>query len=97
MKKSITTNDVIKLLNGANNSDPNAISTLFLRRRARCNRKLADHKSIQVRARRGGKPPYTVGILGIINGAFGTDAQGMGPIVMVVDKGRIIRFKRIKK
>ena len=97
MKQSITASDVIKMLNGANKIDGEAISTLFLGRRARCNRKLANHKSIQVRARRGGKPPYTVGILGIINGAFGTDARGWGPISMVVDKGRIIRFERIKK
>ncbi len=97
MKQTITADSVIKMLNDANRLDPKAVSSLFLRRRVTCNRWLAEHEHIQVRTRRGGSPPYKVGVLGIINGMFGTDARGFGPIAMCIDKGKILRFQRTKK
>lgn len=81
IKQSITIQDAIDLLNDALKCDPVAITSLTSHR-VLCNLKLADHKLIQVGSNEG---TYRVGLLGIINGLFGVDDKGYGPIAAIVD------------
>lgn len=90
-KLQVTTHDVVKLLNEAIALDPQAIRTLTNNRVA-CNAALDDHRSIQC-VSHGLKPnpavpegaEYGVGLLGILNGIFGLNEQGRGPIEGVYD------------
>lgn len=73
--------------------------------RVPCNGDLAAHPSVQV-AVGGERSGYTyirpgefrVGMLGILNGFFGTidegPRKGWGPIAAIYDSGRLIRFER---
>ena len=67
--------------------------------RAPCNKQLADHPSIQVA---GEDTAPLVGVLGMLNGIFGTHGveagkfEGWGPIAAVFeDDGRLVRFERL--
>jgi len=87
IKNSVTVEDVVDLLNEALELDRDAIETL-VESRVPCNQALADHPSIQVSAhtktdRSVGS--FKVGLLGILNGIFGVDANGWGPIVACFD------------
>jgi hypothetical protein len=85
--------EAIRVLNEALERDPVAVSRLIAYR-VPCNIQLADHPSIQV----GGSnappdPAHEVGILGIINGLFGTRTDGWGFITAIIeDDGRVLRF-----
>ncbi len=86
----LSVNEVIELLNTYLNFDRAAITNL-IRRQISCNKDMADHPTIQVRADHG--IPF-VGMLGIINGLFGTREDGWGHITAVVDDaGQIERFE----
>lgn len=76
LKESVAVDDVIELLNDAFAKDPEAMCNLVIARVA-CNDGLADHPTIQV-----GKygEEYKVGIIGILNGIFGTADDGYGAI-----------------
>ena len=76
LKESVTIDDVIELLNDAFAKDPEAMS-LLAQARVVCNDMLADHPTIQV-----GKfdEKYKVGLIGILNGIFGTNDKGWGVI-----------------
>lgn len=83
-QKSITPYDVVALLNEAVKLDPAAMHAL-VESRVPCNEALADHPTIQVSVydERTGEPTpgqFKVGILGILNGLFGTDSAGWGCI-----------------
>jgi len=85
MKTTITLDQTLSILNGALEKDPVAISELFLKARVRCNEALADHPTIQVRSIQVGlMTECSLGVLGLINGLFGVDERGWGPITMVV-------------
>ena len=96
---SITPEDAIKVLNEALEIDCDAIKAL-IEYRVLCNEKLADHPSIQVRAY--DPEGLKVGLLGIINGLFGSDKEtGYGYIAIDGDfkmgnDGKIV-VKKINK
>ena len=97
MKESITVQEAVDLLNEALVRDPKAISSLFDGARVPCNASLAAHHSVLVDS---GDTPgsLTVGPLGIINGMFGLDHNGLGAITMVCeDDGTISRFLPTKR
>jgi len=86
---SVTPEDVVKLLNEAVKLDPAAMRAL-VEARVPCNEALADHPTIQVSAynEQTGKPTpgnFKVGILGLLNGLFGTDSVGWGFITANFD------------
>lgn len=76
LKDSVTIDDVIELLNGAIEMDSEAINNL-VKSRVTCNELLADHPTIQA-----GKfgDEYKVGLIGILNGIFGSADDGWGAI-----------------
>jgi hypothetical protein len=76
--KSITPQDAIALLNEASMLDPVAIRAL-VGRRVPCNYQLADHPTILVGVSENGDPE--IGVLGIINGLFGFDANVHGVVI----------------
>jgi len=82
-------NELLKL-------DPQAIKIL-IEKRVPCNEALADHPTVQVQAReKKDEPGFAVGVLGIVNGLLGIDADGWGFVCVVVDTdtGDLIEFKR---
>jgi hypothetical protein len=91
IKETITIDDAINLLNQIVKMDPVA-AKLLLDARVLCNKQLADHETIQVRCENG---TCRVGILGILNGIFGIQDDGWGPIAAVVeDDGNVVHFQR---
>lgn len=68
LKPSVTIEETIALLNSALETDREAISSL-IEHRVPCSDAMAEHPTIQV------SPNQTVGLLGIINGLFGTDER----------------------
>ncbi len=104
-KSHVSIDEVIDLLNEALAADPAWMSALIATR-IPCTAALAEHPSIQV-ASNGefGLPEgaYVAGVLGLLNGLFGTDERGWGPICAVVDtqdlkheRPLIRRFDRTK-
>jgi hypothetical protein len=92
MKESISIDETIDLLNSALNLDRKALSDLIAGRVV-CNEVLADHETIQVGNFNG---ELRVGLLGILNGLFGIDAVGWGPISAVLrGDGLIKKFERL--
>ncbi len=89
-KPAITVDDAIGLLNEAVALDRPAMAAL-LANRVPCNAAFADHPTIQVQAQHGG---YHVGLLGIINGLFGVDDDGKGPICSVFTDGQLQEFAK---
>lgn len=83
LKQSVTIQDAIDYLNELIELDKPAIAALIANR-VPCNEVLAHHPTVQVRAQNGG---FHVGILGILNGLFGTLENGWGPITFVFEDG----------
>lgn len=87
IKKSVGPADLVYLLNQATELDPEAMLNL-LGARVVCNQDLADHPTIQV-GRAAEDQPFTVGMLGILNGLFGIrddgEYQGHGVITAMFD------------
>lgn len=92
LKDSVTINDVVELLNDAFEKDSGAMDALC-NTRVVCNKELANHPTIQV-----GKygDEYKVGLIGILNGIFGTAEDGWGAIGIEVDGDKLIGFLRIR-
>ena len=85
---SKTLDDVIAFLNQALDTDPAAISALFLHRTP-CNEALAEHPTIQVREN------CTVSPLGLLNGFFGIRGDGFGHLTALLETdGKLSRFER---
>ena len=86
IKQAVTLDQALDLLNQATALDPKAMWDL-VGSRVPCNGAMADHPTVQCGQGEGG--PYTVGLLGILNGLFGTsDAgprAGWGPLAMQYD------------
>jgi hypothetical protein len=82
IKEFITPQDAVDLLNEMLRLDP-AAATALLNARVPCNQDVANHPTIQVRGYGSGNP--SVGLLGVLNGMFGTDDGGAGPIGAVYD------------
>lgn len=91
--ETIDIDHTIRLLNEALKLDPQAVTAL-IEHRVPCNDQLADHPSIQC-----GHPPdqptARVGLLGLLNGIFGADENGWGPIAAVFEEpDTLVRFER---
>ena len=101
VKKSISPEEVVNFLNDLLKDDRIAITTLFSLRTS-CNEKMAKHPSVQVM---GSGPKdelrYFVGLIGIINGMFGTDKHRWGCIAMDIEETedgiRLKGFKLLKE
>ncbi len=95
--KSLSLDDVIEKLNGFLKVDRDGISDLFLNKKAVCNNALANHPTVQVW---GDETGFSVGILGVLNGLFGTfddgSKQGWGALMIIVDDSKIIRFGKLE-
>lgn len=85
LKESITADHAIEVLNRMLKTDHDATALLFLTARAPCSEELAHDPTIQVRSYKimEDDPEFSVGFLGILNGLFGVDEEGWGPITMV--------------
>ena len=90
MKEVVSIDDVIAYLNELIEIDRPAIAALIANH-VPCNKELANHETVQVLAHHGG---YSVGMLGILNGMFGTDDVGWGPIVFTFKDGDLLRVDR---
>lgn len=99
MREIITIDDAIAVLNEMLDADVAATAAL-LANRVPCNSTLSDHPGIQVQSQHGA---YFVGLMGVINGLFGTYSDGWGPINYVFEedpsdnKMRLVRFERVRK
>jgi len=81
MKKSINVSEVVDLLNEINQIDPSVLPQL-VKSRMRCNTSLAEHETVQVGEFEDANGKFNaVGFLGILNGFFGIDNEGWGPIM----------------
>jgi len=94
LKESISVDEVIAFLNELLEIDRPAIAALIANR-VPCNERMLEHPTVQVQPQHGG---YHVGMLGILNGLFGTFEEGRlaawGPIMTIWDNGTLIGFKR---
>lgn len=99
MGNYVTPDQAIELLNDMLETDKEALEKL-VNHRVDCNGELAEHETIQVRAygeyyEKTGK--YQVGMLGVLNGIFGMNENGIGQIVMAVDAdGDVDSFLHIR-
>ena len=95
-KKSITPQDACDLLNGFLELD-NECAQALLNHYIKCNKSIEDHPSIQVTQTDNQYISYAMGpmvrFLGLLNGMFGANEYGEGPIVCTEDEdGNIINF-----
>lgn len=82
---------MIRFLNGLLELDSDAIARL-IEVRVPCNKALAEHPTVQTLAE---KKIYSVGLLGILNGYIGIDADGWGFICAVFDdSNKLTKFIR---
>lgn len=82
-KPSVTIAEVVSLLNELAVLDPDAMHAL-VENRVVCNDALADHPTVQVASRgEWNGAGYEFGILGVLNGLFGSDEAGWGAIAAV--------------
>lgn len=94
IKKAVTIEEVIDLLNEALTLDPEAINNLF-NQEVVVNQTIAEHKTIQVGKNASGE--NRLRILGIINSIFGVDEKGYGALMMVTNENsKIIKFDRFQ-
>lgn len=90
LQREVTVSGALAMLNEMLRLDSEATEVL-VRSRVPCNAELAGHPSIQVDVV---SNEARVGLLGVINGLFGADARGMGPIAAVYDSdGRLRCFQ----
>ena len=88
----VTVDAAIAYLNELVKLDPKAMHALVETRHS-CNQALADHPTAQVATSNGGLA--SVGLLGILNGLFGVDEDGWGPITANFDdQGILTSFTR---
>lgn len=85
--------DAISFLNELLGLDPAALESL-IDLRVPCNKELGEHPTVQTTL---DNSIYKVGLLGILNGLFGTDADGWGHITAVYDDNeKLIKFEETK-
>ena len=89
LKKTIKVEEVVELLNDMYKLDPEAAHS-FITQRVHCNKELADHPTIQVNNyTEPGK--HMVGLLGFLNGLFGTNDNGYGCICAIYDNSNTLK------
>lgn len=83
--------DVIDLLNELNRMDGDVVSAL-VNTRYRCNDAVVRHPTVQVDSSEGSP---RLGFVGLLNGLFGVDEGGYGPLTAVMDaRNKVVRFQR---
>lgn len=82
LRETATIDDAIAFLNHLLKVDAEAIRAL-VETRVPCGEALTNHPTVQVQAH--GSEPPSVGLLGLLNGLFGTEPDGGGPIAAVFD------------
>lgn len=90
LRNSVSIQDTIDFLNALIDLDDAAIHGL-ISTRILCNEALANHSTVQVGQENN---VNIVGILGLLNGLFGIDDNGWGPITIVYENGRVVRAER---
>lgn len=76
IRQEVTIDELIAYLNELWSIDPAAMAAL-VESRVPCNEELAQHETCQVS---GAVGDARVGLLGVINGIFGVDDAGRGPV-----------------
>lgn len=92
------TDSVIATLNRLHQADPTVLPSLIATR-VTCNEAIANDPTIQVEEVSDDCDPphigHRVGFLGILNGVFGVDEDGWGPIAAWYNAaGDLVRFER---
>jgi hypothetical protein len=89
-REKVSLNQAVAFLNELLKVAPEAIQAL-LESRVPCGEKLAHHPSVQVITKDG---QAVVGLLGILNGLFGKDKNGIPQIIAEYDKaeGKLMQF-----
>jgi len=97
IKEKVSIYEVVELLNSALKLDREALENLCFNR-AKCNKKLADHPTIQVHCydENGITGKYSVGLIGILNGIFEVNKDGWGAIAASVEDNQINEFIVLK-
>jgi hypothetical protein len=96
IKKSVSVQDVLELLNEILEKDPECVQSL-VNQRVKCNDAVANHPTIQVQKFKKDKYPK-VGLIGILNCLFGMRADGMGPIcASVIKSGKILKILKFER
>lgn len=90
-QEHVSIDSTVWLLNSLVKIDPEMMDKLF-GCRVDCNEIIARHPTVQVDEYSPGK--YTVGMLGILNGLFGTNEEGHGLITSIKQDGVLIGFRR---
>lgn len=95
------TDELIAFLNELVVIDPGAVAALVETHHP-CNQALAGHPTVQVDSAAVYRdPPHRVGMLGILNGYCGTIESGIragfGPITVVYEDGKLLRFERTRE
>lgn len=91
IKSKVSIDETVDFLNELLKTDPLATHSLFSMRTS-CNERLADHPTVQV-GTIGTSTYHIVGLIGIINGLFGVDDDGVGHIIADYTDGQIARFR----
>ena len=91
MADRILAAQVIEYLNGLLRVDREAIAEL-VDSRVPCNRKLADHPTVQVGLADEMPGCFEVGILGVLNGMCGVKHDGYGLLRAEYEDGNLVRF-----
>ena len=92
---AVTVDHAIEVLNRIHKADPTVMPAL-VDYRVECNEQVADDPTVQVRSYPGAPgPPYMVGLLGVLNGIFGTQpATTIGYIAACYEDGELTGFRR---
>ncbi len=88
IKENVTVQDAVDLLNELLKLDYDCISRLVTTR-IPCNEQVADHPTVATYQDNRSQSSY-LGLLGIINGLFGTNEAGSGPICFLVEDNDVI-------
>ena len=96
IKEQISLDETIEFLNEILKLD-SSVAQFIIDNRVACNSLIADHESIQVICDKEDAGLYKVGLLGILNGLFGSENE-TGYIAAVVEKdGSVSSFCRLSK
>jgi hypothetical protein len=96
LKETVSAQDVCDLLNELLLLDPICVNNL-ISNRVECNESIANHPTAQVHQYIDDESPK-IGLLGVLNGLFGTGEDGRGILFCEVDLiGRIKEFNLTKE
>lgn len=86
IRRTVSIDDVISFLNELFAIDADMVTSMIVNRTP-CNQAMANHPSVQVWEWEG---ETKVGLIGILNGLFGCDNDGTGPIATVFNGERLV-------